>query len=106
MAQRCSAFVMPSCSNSESKSSNLRAATHLGIGSNLEMAHCDRIERWKRRAGCLVSFFDVNIPTEDAGANMAAARLGRITNAVYLAAIGLATIGWLWLIVWIVRQII
>ena len=50
--------------------------------------------------------FDVNMPTEDARANMAAARMGRVTNAIYLAAIGLATIGWLWLIVWVVRQMI
>jgi hypothetical protein len=41
-----------------------------------------------------------------AGANMTAAREGRVAKFVYLAAIGLATIGWLWLIVWVVRQLI
>jgi hypothetical protein len=35
-----------------------------------------------------------------------AARAGRVVKFVYLAAISLATIGWLWLIVWIVRQTI
>ena len=35
---------------------------------------------------------------------MVVARVGRVTKAIYLAAIGLATIGWLWLIVWVVRQ--
>jgi hypothetical protein len=49
---------------------------------------------------------DVNIPTENAGASMATARTGRVAKAVYLATIGLATIGWLWLIVWVVRQMI
>ena len=37
---------------------------------------------------------------------MTAAREGRVAKFVYLAAIGLATIGWLWLIVWVVRQLI
>ena len=43
---------------------------------------------------------------QDAGANMAATREGRIAKAVYLAAIGLATIGWLWLITWVAMQLI
>jgi hypothetical protein len=50
--------------------------------------------------------FDGNLPTEDALDNMAASRTGQVVKAVYLAAIGLATIGWLWLIVWIVSQVI
>jgi hypothetical protein len=50
--------------------------------------------------------FDGNIPREDAGASMAAVRTGRVAQAIYLAAIGLATIGWVWLIVWVVRQMI
>jgi hypothetical protein len=50
--------------------------------------------------------FDGNLPTEDARANMAAARTGQVVKAVYLASIGLATIGWLWLIVWFVGQMI
>jgi hypothetical protein len=50
--------------------------------------------------------FDVNIPTEDLGAKMVSERKGGIVRAVYLAAIGLSTIGWLWLIVWVVRQMI
>jgi hypothetical protein len=45
-------------------------------------------------------------PADDLVANMAAAREGRVAKFVYLAAIGLATIGWLWLIAWIVRQMI
>jgi hypothetical protein len=45
--------------------------------------------------------FDVNIPTEDAGAKMVPERKGGIVRAVYLAAIGLATIGWICLIAWL-----
>jgi hypothetical protein len=37
---------------------------------------------------------------------MAPASEGRVAKAVYLAAIGIATIGWLWLIIWAVRQMI
>jgi hypothetical protein len=37
---------------------------------------------------------------------MARERQGGFVRGVYLAAIGLATIGWLWLIVWIVRHMI
>lgn len=48
--------------------------------------------------------FDGNL--HDAGANMAAAREGRIAKAIYLAAISLATIGWLWLIAWIAMHLI
>ena len=43
---------------------------------------------------------------QGAAANMAAAREGRIAKAIYLAAIGLATIGWLWLIAWIAMHLI
>jgi hypothetical protein len=37
---------------------------------------------------------------------MAPAREGRVAKAVYLAAIGIATIGWLWLIAWIALRLI
>jgi hypothetical protein len=50
--------------------------------------------------------FDVNIPTEDAGAKMVPERKGGIVRAVYLAAIGLATIGWLWLIAWVALKLV
>ena len=50
--------------------------------------------------------FHSNMPTEESVANVAAAREGRVAKFVYLAAIGLATIGWLWFIVWVVRQMI
>ena len=48
----------------------------------------------------------MSLPADDSIANMAAAREGRVAKFIYLAAIGLATIGWLWLIVWVVRQMI
>jgi hypothetical protein len=51
-------------------------------------------------------FFDVNIPTADAGAKMVPARQGGIVRAVYLAAIGIATIGWLWLITWVALKLV
>jgi hypothetical protein len=51
-------------------------------------------------------FFDVKIPTEDAGAKMVPARQGGIVRAVYLAAIGIATIGWLWLITWVALKLV
>jgi hypothetical protein len=50
--------------------------------------------------------FDANIPTEDAGAEMVPKRKGGIVRAVYLAAIGLATIGWLWLIAWVALKLV
>ena len=50
--------------------------------------------------------FDFNIPTEDAGAKMIPERKGGIFRAVYLAAIGLATIGWLWLITWVALKLV
>jgi hypothetical protein len=49
--------------------------------------------------------FDAKVPTASAGAKIPGWKDG-VVKAVYLAAIGLATIGWLWLIVWIARQMI
>lgn len=37
---------------------------------------------------------------------MAPAREGLVAKAVYLAAIGIATIGWLWLIMWCAMKFI
>ena len=50
--------------------------------------------------------FDVNIPTEYAGAKMVPGRKGGIVRAVYVAAIGLATIGWLWFIAWVALKLV
>jgi hypothetical protein len=97
---------MPRCSSSESKLNNLRDATHPGIGSNLGIARAIAIELMEVGARVSSRPFDVNISTEDAGAKMARERQGGFVRGVYLAAIGLATIGWLWLIVWIVRHMI
>jgi hypothetical protein len=49
--------------------------------------------------------FDDDISTEDAGAKIPG-RNGAIVRAVYLAAIGLATIGWLWLIAWVALKLV
>jgi hypothetical protein len=70
------------------------------------MVRSDIVERWKWGNLGVQPAFDANIPTEDAGAKMVPERKGGIVRAVYLAAIGLATIGWLWLIAWVALKLV
>ena len=49
--------------------------------------------------------FDFKV-SGDAGTDLVPGRKYGIIHAIYLAAIGVATIGWLWLIVWIAMQLI
>jgi hypothetical protein len=98
-------IVIPSCSRSESKSSNLRAAT-LRDWVNPGMVRSDIVGDGSGGTWVSSQLFDVNIPTEDAGAKMVPGRKGGIVRAVYVAAIGLATIGWLWFIAWVALKLL
>jgi hypothetical protein len=49
--------------------------------------------------------FDFKIP-DDAGSGVVPGGTYGIVHVIYLAAIGFATIGWLWLIVWFALQLI
>ena len=50
--------------------------------------------------------FHSDMRAEEAMASVAATREGRAAKFVYLSAIALATIGWLWFLTWIVKLMI
>lgn len=49
--------------------------------------------------------FDFEVP-DDASNDMAPEGSFGVVQAIYLAAIGVATIGWLWLITWCALQLV
>jgi hypothetical protein len=49
--------------------------------------------------------FDFKVP-DDASTDMVPEGKYGVAHAIYLAAIGVATIGWLWLIAWCARQLV
>jgi len=49
--------------------------------------------------------FDLKV-SDDAGTDMVPERKYEIVHAIYLAAIGVAMIGWLWLLAWCALQLI
>ncbi len=70
-----------------------------------ERVAATKFQRMKREACVSDQLFDLKLP-DNARTDMVPAGKYGIVHAIYLAAIGVATIGWLWLIAWCALQLI